>query len=295
VELVDPVGGVGLEEGPDRAGIRAVVVDRLAPLGLVLGGEVRRGELTQNGAHTVLPGGSFAYPHEYIAGSSVQVSFTTVDAPDVGNPNWSSALFTDADCDNDPAGETVVVNPVKVDAGKTVCVLNKVTSPFDAPNGARNVTTVQASEALLPNPESIPDVILESTDITTVGPAGLSLNKQVRTLTACPEDAAESLANPEPFTFNNTALPGRAIEYRITNRNDTLGPMKSITITDVVPPPTQFDSIFCLQTPTLGINVCTPTHDAGDIAWTLVDSATDPSGLQAGGEGSVSFCVMIPN
>ena len=42
VELVDPVAGVGDEELADGPGVRAVEIDRVAPLALVAVGEVVR-------------------------------------------------------------------------------------------------------------------------------------------------------------------------------------------------------------------------------------------------------------
>lgn len=271
--------------------------------GVVLG-EAPMSTFTSDGAQQTVPGQSVAYTHVYVAGSAGSVKFSSADNPVPGGLSWSSVLYLDANCNGVlDAADNLITGPLPVSAGQQVCILDKVNSPAGAIEGAKNVTVVSATETwTVPTLSPGSQVhVLKNTDTTTLGLSGLSLLKEVRKLSACPVDAAASIANSTPYVASGSALPGDFLEYRLTYVNNTTAPLTGIEIHDAVSVYTLYVRGLCLTLPGTGISGCSVTQQpaanatSGPVVWTLTDASTAPIGLQPLASGSVSFCLRVQN
>lgn len=272
--------------------------------GIVLG-NAPVSTLTSDGVQQGIAGQAVVYAHVYTAGSAGSVSFSSADNPSPAGFLWTSALYRDTNCNGTlDAADTLLTAPVTVTAGQQVCLLDKVATPAGAPNGAKDITTLTATEiwsvsTLTPASQSR---ALTNTDITTVGASGFTLLKEVRKLAYCPIDVAGSVGNTTTLysTVGSSAAPGDALEYRLTYTNNTAAPLSSVKLNDAVPAFTQFKSALCLSLPAQGVSSCSITKPAldatsGAIVWTMTDASTAPKGLQPLDSGTVSFCVQVQN
>jgi hypothetical protein len=271
--------------------------------GVVLG-DAPDSTFVVDGAQQTVAGQSVAYAHVYVAGSAGSVRFASSDSPTPTGLLWSSVLYLDSNCNNVLDGvDSLITGPIQVTAGQQVCILDKVNSPLGASLGAKDFTTVTASETwdvptLTPNRQVH---VLSNTDTTTVSVAGLTLLKEVRKLSSCPVDAAASIANSTPYASSGSALPGDFLEYRLTYGNNTAAPLTGIVIHDAVPVYTLYERGMCLTRPGIGLSACSVTQQpaagaaSGAITWTLTDTAAAPIGLQPLASGTVSYCLRVQN
>ena len=265
-------------------------------------GDAPLSTLTSNGVQQTVAGQSVAYAHVYVAGSAGSVQFSTADSPAPAGLLWGSVLYRDTNCNGVLEGaDTLITLPIPVTAGQQVCILSKVNSPAGAIDGAKDLTTVSATETwavptLTPTSQNH---VLKNIDTTTISPAGLTLLKEVRKLSACPVSAAASIANTTPYTSSGTALPGEFLEYRLTYGNNTAAPLSGIVVHDTVPVYTQYVNAQCLTLPGAGISGCAISQQplagasSGSISWTLTDASAAPVGLQPLGSGTLSFCLQL--
>ncbi len=269
--------------------------------GVVLG-DAPQSTFTTDGAQQTTAGQSVAYAHVYVAGSAGSVTFSTTELPSPAGLIWSSVLYLDANCNGTlESPDSVIAGPLNVTAGQRVCILDKVNTPAGASEGAKNITTVTASETwtvptLTPGSQIH---VLRNTDTTTVSVAGLTLLKEFRKLSACPADAAGSIANTTPYSSSGSAKPGDFLEYRLRYSNNTAEPLTGIKVYDAVPVYTKYLRGQCLTLPNAGISACAVTQQPaagagnGSIVWTLTDASGAPVGLQPLDSGTVSFCLQV--
>jgi uncharacterized repeat protein (TIGR01451 family) len=226
-----------------------------------------------DGVDSAMPGATVMYPHTFAAGSGGQVSFSRAAIATPAVAGWNEVIYRDSNCNGVfDVGEPVIAAPIAVAAGNQVCILIKEFVPAGAPLGAQNQVTVTAT-FIYSNASPGLSATYTHNNLTTVGgasSAGLSLVKAV----------------DKP-----TALPGDTIVYTVTYRNDSSGPLSTLTINDATPAFTTFIAAGCGANPA-NISACSvstqPTvGGTGAIAWTLT------GGLAPGASSTVSFSVRV--
>ena len=259
--------------------------------------------LVSDGTQQTTAGSAVVYAHTYVAGSAGSVQFSTTEAPNPASLVWNSVTYRDINCDGQlDGGDTVLTTSVNVAAGDRLCLLHRVFTPSAGFNGVFDNSTFTATEswttATLPANQIH---VLKNVDLTTVSSAGLTLIKEVRTLTgACPSSASESLLNTQTYSVGGNARPGASLEYRLRYSNNTAAPLTGVEVHDTVPYYTIFKTALCLSTPTRGISGCTVAAPAsgattGAVAWTMGDTGGAVTGLQPQDGGTVSYCVQVQN
>ncbi|MBK7299339.1 MAG: hypothetical protein IPI79_02315 [Moraxellaceae bacterium] len=126
-------------------------------------------------------------------------------------------------------------------------------------------------------------------DTTIIMDSGLVLVKKVRGVSSCPS----TVADVNPFTTNNQALPNSLIEYQITYSNPSSGVVSNVEINDMTPSFTTFRSASCQVTPSsvlCSVGTSPTVGNTGAISWIL---ANNPTGLGSGQSGDVRFCVRV--
>lgn len=227
-------------------------------------------------------GETATYLHTFEATAAGNVSFT--DSL-VGN-NWGALLRQDSNCDGllSNAERSAALAPVAVNAGDTVCLVAQVTAPGNVSDGEQASLNIEASFTYAGVLAAQPATTLSLTDITTAkvttSPAGssqLTLIKQVRNV-----DRAEAFGD-----VVNQAYPGEVLEYRIIYTNPSSIDIDHLTINDMVPEYTTFQSAACDPEPA-GLTCTAPAMAPNDaLQW-------DFSGaLKAGAQGSVRFSVQV--
>ena len=236
-------------------------------------GDVPANHFLTDGTRSALAGSTLYFAHSFIAGSFGAVSFATSASAAPAMPGWSDVIYRDTNCNGIfDAGEPQVTAPIALAAGDQVCVLVKQFVPPNAPIGAQNTVTIQATFTYTNALPALSSVATH-TDLTTVGSgtsAGLAL--------------AKSVDRP-------TALPGDVLVYTITYRNDSSGALSTIVITDGTPAFTIFLAASCAPNPP-NITLCAvttqpPANGTGGVAWTLTGS------LAPGGTSSVTYSVRV--
>lgn len=238
-------------------------------------GNVPVNTLSTDGAQTALPGTAVTYPHTFVAGSGGQVTFSTSAVASPVIAGWSQVIYRDTNCSAQiDAGEPAISAPIAVNAGDQVCILVREFVPGGAPVGAQDMVTLTANFTYT-NAAPALNAVLTRIDTTTVGTpssSGLRLLKSV------------NLA---------TALPGSTLIYTITYRNDSTGPLSTISINDTTPAFTTFVSATC-PTPPANLTACTVSTapvpgGVGTLVWTFTGTLAPAS------QGTVSFSVQVNN
>jgi uncharacterized repeat protein (TIGR01451 family) len=236
-------------------------------------GDVPANQFLTDGSRSALAGATLYFSHSFIAGSTGAVSFTTSASAAPAMTGWSEVIYRDTNCNGAlDAGEPQVAAAIAMVAGDHVCVLVKQFVPANAPIGAQNIVTIQATFTYTNAAPALSNIAVH-TDVTTVGTrtsAGLALAKAVDRL---------------------TALPGDVLVYTITYRNDSSGPLSSIVITDGTPAFTIFLAASCAPNPP-NITLCAvttqpPANGTGGIVWTLTGS------LAPGATSTVTYSVRV--
>ena len=237
-----------------------------------------------SGQQTASAGTVVFFSHSFLAGYAGNVTFSTADTATPVIAGWSSALFTDTNCNgilDGTEGDTILSGSVVVAAGGQVCILEKVFIPATANYGAKNQTVVTAAFTPTSTGSS---ATLTQTDVTLVGGSsgtGLTLQKTVRNVTTGGAAGA-----------NNTAASGQTLEYTITYSNASATPLSSLVVRDSTPRFTVFVSAQCVTPLPSSISACNVTTQPsagaqGSLVWTLTGS------LQSGASGSVLFRVTL--
>jgi uncharacterized repeat protein (TIGR01451 family) len=233
------------------------------------------------GQQTSAAGTVVFYSHTFLAGYAGNVTFSASNTATPSISGWSSALFTDTNCNgvlDGSEGGTVLTGSVAVAAGGQVCVIEKVFIPASATYGAKNETVVTA--AFTPTSTGSSATLTQS-DVTTVAGTGLTLQKTVRNVTT-----------GGTATANNTAASGQTLEYAIVYSNSSATSLSSVVVRDATPRFTVFVSAQCVTPLPSSITACNVTTQPsaggqGTLVWTLTGS------LQSGASGSVLFRVTL--
>jgi uncharacterized repeat protein (TIGR01451 family) len=237
-----------------------------------------------SGQQTAAAGTVVFYSHSFLADYAGNVTFSTVDASTPVISGWSSALFTDTNCNgilDGTEGSTILSGSVAVAAGGQVCILEKVFIAAAALYGAKDQTTVTAAFTPTSTGSS---ATLTQTDVTLVGGAsgtGLTLQKTVRNVTTGGAASA-----------NNTATSGQTLEYTILYSNASATSLSDLVVRDSTPRFTVFVSAQCVAPLPSSITACNVTTQPsagaqGSLVWTLTGT------LQSGASGSVLFRVTL--
>jgi uncharacterized repeat protein (TIGR01451 family) len=238
-------------------------------------GNVPVNTLTTDGLQTALPGTAVNYTHAFVAGSAGLVSFSTGAVASPAVVGWSEVIYRDTNCNGQiDTGEPTVGAAIAVNAGDQICLVVRQFVPGGAAIGAQNLVTLTANFSYT-NASPLLAALLSRTDTTIVGTptsSGLRLVKSV------------NLA---------TALPGSILTYTITYRNDSTGPLSTLSINDTTPAFTSFVIANCGAIPA-NLTSCTvstaPTvGGVGPIAWTFVGT------LAPAAQGTVTFSVQVNN
>jgi uncharacterized repeat protein (TIGR01451 family) len=238
-------------------------------------GNVPVNTLSTDGSQSALPGTVSTYPHTFVAGTGGQLTFSSAAVATPSIAGWTETIYRDTNCNGQiDAGEPVMTSSVLVNAGDQVCVLVREFVPGGAPIGAQNIVTLNANFSYTNASPSLSNAQVR-TDVTTVGTpssAGLRLLKSV------------NLA---------TALPGSTLTYTITYRNDSTGPLSTITVNDATPAFTTFVGASCGSLPA-NLTACSVSTSPalgglGSIIWTFTGT------LAPAAQGTVSFSVQVAN
>jgi len=258
-------------------------------------GDVPESTLTGIGQQSTAPGTTVEYAHVFTAGTVGSVVFSTAQTPSPANPDWSSRLYRDLNCNGaiDPS-EPVITAAVAVTAGQAVCLVQKVNVPVSTGSGNVDISTVSAGFSF-----TAPSVIVRpysAADTTTVidNGLGLVLVKQVRQVSNCPSSGLDT----NPFGTSNDALPGNYLEYRIVYTNQSQGTVNDVVVNDATPAFTLYRSASCTMTPpsllcqvpSSGTGTAPVVGGTGNISWVFTDN---PTGLGGGQSGEVRFCVQV--
>ena len=247
-------------------------------------GDVPEATFVPDGVLAGLPGTVLFYPHNFVAGSVGDVTFSTTAVATPSNLGWGETIFNDVNCNGQfDSGEPQITAAINVVAGQTVCVLLREFIPANAANGAQNAVTLNATVNFL-NANSGLSATYTRVDLTTVGPpaaAGLRLVKAVN---------------------QTSALPGATIVYTITYTNLSSEPLANIIVRDAVPTYTQAPVACCINpggsclgTPATpfptAISACVANvggaTPGSSITWPLTGT------LLPGQSGSVKFSVQV--
>jgi len=196
-------------------------------------------------------------------------------------------LYRDTNCNGAvDTGESALTSAIgQLLPNQDICVVQRVNAPANATNGAQHVATLSASyTATVQGGAVLNGSSNTRTDTTLVGTAGLDMRKQVRVVASCPSTGADVAA----FTERNTAQNGDFLEYQIIYSNRSTRNLSQLTVRDVAPSSTTFQSAICQSTPSG--SGCIPPASAGvngDLAWSLTNIAPAAN-------GSVRFCVRVP-
>jgi len=237
-------------------------------------GDVPVNTFATDGAQAALPGTVVFYAHIFTPGTAGSVTFGTADVPSPVTAGWSSLVYLDSNCDGTlGSGETTLLaGAVSTTPGVQICIVVKVAIPAGAPSGAQNATTVTAIFTYINDPQA-PDMMTTHvlTDVTTVGAAGLTLQKEVDKATALPDDQ---------------------LVYILTYTNNSSAPLDNIVVSDTTPAHTTFNSAACPVTLPPNITACAVTTapalgGTGAVVWTLTGQ------LAPGAFGTVTYTVTV--
>lgn len=244
--------------------------------------------LTSDGQQTTTPSGTVSYPHILRSESVLDVGLLSTVSTENPTLGWTTVLYRDDNCNGTiDAGEQPLTTAIgQMFPGDEVCVVQRVNAPSTASNGAQHVATLSASyTATVQDSGVLSGSSNTRIDTTLVGTAGLDMRKQVRVVEQC---LPTVIAGAEPFTDRNTAQNGHFLEYEIIYTNRSTRNLSQLTVRDVAPSSTTFQSATCQSTPS-GSGCTAPVSAAanGDLAWSLTNIAPAAT-------GSVRFCVRVP-
>ncbi|CAA0107749.1 Uncharacterised protein [BD1-7 clade bacterium] len=184
---------------------------------------VKQNVLIPTQVATISAGDHTDYPHQFVANSAGDVTFSVVGAAQPNDP-WGEAIFHDVNCNNqlDPTEATAIGSPFTgLLKGDSICLMLRVSSPTNAAPGALHTATVSASYSYA-NTTLVAEVSL--IDLTDIGTNALQLVKSVENLTQSGTAGVE-----------NQGRPGDVLRYRIQFTNNSSGPVIELLINDSTP------------------------------------------------------------
>ena len=247
---------------------------------------------TQNGQ--VTPGGFVVFSHTLVNNGNVLEGDGTVSSINLTRSDtlsgWSSVIYYDSDGDGAiGASDPIITSLSFVSAGgaglapgESVRILVKVYSPPGTPVGTIDATTITATTVNGTYTTTIPTVVSLS-DNSTVISGDLQLTKEQAldaNLDGNP-DTAYSVAD-----ISTGALPGKAIRYRITIKNNGSTPATSVKVYDTTPAYTLYTSTNPAATTVGSVTTVPANGAAGSLQF-------DIGTLNPGQTAVVTFGVII--
>ena len=247
---------------------------------------------THNGQ--VTPGGFVVFSHTVVNNGNVLEGDGVVSSIALSRSDslsgWSSALYYDADGDGAIGPSDPIITGLSfvsaggagLAAGESVRILVKVYSPSGTPVGTINATTITATTANGTYTTTVPATVTTA-DNSTVISGDLQLTKEQAldaNLDGSP-DTAYSIAD-----ITSGALPGKAIRYRITVKNNGSTPATSVKVYDTTPAYTVYTSTNPAATTVGSVTTVPGNGSAGPLQF-------DIGTLNPGQSAVVTFGVII--
>ena len=299
---VTPDGGTVIVGGTafvyDRATSRQSFIEPASGTRTLNFGLVPESTLAANSSKTAAAGAAALHAHTFVAGTGGSVSFasgTSTATPPIAG--WNEVLYLNPGCATSlPPGATKLSPPSvaqSVVQGQTLCFFVQSFVPAGAVNGSSNSVPVIATMTFT-NASPMLTASYTVTDVTTAGDSALSLQKEVRNITA-----------GGAWGTSNQAKSGDTLEYRITYLNPSAAQLSTVAITDgtnlyttfmnatasAAPPALGNCTLHTPNNPSPAPGVaCTPLRTGsgkGTVRWEF--SGT----LAPGATGTVSYSVTV--
>ncbi len=255
---------------------------------------VRSLSFTGNHNGQVTPGGFVVFAHTIVNNGNVLEGDGTLSSINLTRADslsgWSSVIYYDLDGDGAIGASDPIITSLSfvsdggagLAVGESVRLLVKVYSPPGTPVGTIDATTVTATTANGTYVTTVPSVVLVANNSTVIS-GDLQLTK---------EQALDANLDGTPDTAYTTAdlstgaLPGKAIRYRITVKNNGSTPATSVKIYDTTPAYTLYTSTSPAAT-TVGSVTTVPSNGAAGAL------QFDIGTLNPGQSAVVTFGVII--
>lgn len=275
--------------------------------------------ITPNGMQQTSPGGSVTYQHTITNSGNITETITFPGAYLTNNQtpthNWTSAAYVD------DGGNVMTPAPNgSLDVGTDTNIVNATTFTM-APNTTRTIFVRVSAPAMAGSPANVTTLTatynaggstVSVTDTTTLT-SGLRLDKYQQ-LTACgvvPTAPTFNGAGIAQAPWISTAIPAgpntapnSCIAYLVVGTNTTANNINGISISDIVPNNTLFDTgctpvspnvttgpLFASSLPANGMTGTVTAVSATTSAGPALSSAV----LLPGGRVTLQFCVRIRN
>lgn len=231
-------------------------------------GDVPANALQPDGQQSVLAGATAAYAHTFTAGTGGTASFAAAGLAQTG---WGAVVLLDQNCNGViDAGDVPVPATMTLSADQKVCLLVKVATPEGAADGTRWAATLTA-HFVYANSALVRDATRG--DVTTIGPATAAGLRLVKTVD------------------RSSASSGDLITYTITYTNLSSEALASLSISDVTPAYTVFQSASCGTAPNAQLTCAIAAQPAANatsrIEWRFTGT------LGSGLTGNVVFVVKL--
>jgi len=244
-------------------------------------GAVRVPQLENTSSLAINPGGSVVLPHTFTA---YEPGVVTFNASGVASPStlaFTRVIYRDLNCDgtldgaegNTPITGPLTITQAQIDAGgggAQVCVLIKEFAPANAPQGAQDKVTLQASfNPAVNGVPALANTVLTRPDTVVVKQTGdLILTKTAD---------------------KTTARPGDSVVHCISYHNQGAQPLQNLVVQDVVPAFTTFvsQSAGPLLTGLTGPTFARSGTDNRSLTWTFTGA------LAPNATGFVEFTVQL--
>ncbi len=204
---------------------------------------MRRLSITPNNSGQVVAAGTVVFSHTVANVGNVLEGDGTLSsvalAANNALPGWTSVLYYDAnnngviDPSENPVSDLSFVSnsAAGLEPGESVRILVKVTAPAGAPAGQTDSIIISATTANGTYTTPVP-AVANATDSAVVVASDLQILKEQAldaNLDGAP-DTSYSVAD-----LSTGALPGKALRYRITVRNNGSAPVDNVKVYDSTP------------------------------------------------------------
>ena len=255
---------------------------------------VRSLSFTANQNGQVTPGGFVVFSHTIVNNGNVLEGDGTVSSINLTRADslsgWSSVIYYDADGDGAIGPSDPIITSLSfvsaggagLAVGESVRILVKVYSPPGTPVGSIDATTLTATTVNGTYSTTVPSAVVVA-DNSTVISGDLQLTK---------EQALDANLDGSPDTAYSTAdistgaLPGKAIRYRITVKNNGTSPATSVKVYDTTPAYTLYTSTNPATTTVGSVTTVPANGAAGALQF-------DIGTLNPGQSAVVTFGVII--
>ena len=236
--------------------------------------------LSQNQSGSLQPGQVLELSHRYEATSAATVSFALVDEVAAPDGAFSATLFRDNDCDG--SADSVLLAPVSVVAGDSICLTVRSQASSAAGDGSSFSYGLTADTAFTGT--TFTNALRNDDRIGSNSESELRLSKLVTNLTRM-----------TPETTVNEGAGGDELRYRIVLNNPGTSEISNIRIVDQTPAWTALtDTLASSVTVISGVDCALLTPSGGGSpGYTGALEWACTGVLGAGEEGSLTFDVTI--